>query len=85
MKTGETDPVPSPGSDTSAAEPARKWAEENAEAIASFNDYYEKNGSPLDDYSWVLQWWLIDNDEAIQPSDKRAGQHGLLLARYRNF
>jgi antitoxin CcdA len=26
------------------------WLEENAEAIASYNDYLEKNGLPLDEY-----------------------------------
>jgi len=33
-----------------AEERAARWKKENAEAIAAFNDYYEKNGSPLDEF-----------------------------------
>lgn len=29
---------------------AKQWMEENREAIDQFNDWYEKNGSPLDRY-----------------------------------
>lgn len=32
------------------SEAARKWQEENAEAIASWNDWVEKNGLPLEKY-----------------------------------
>lgn len=33
-----------------AAEKARKWREENAEAIQSSNEYVEKYGLPLEKY-----------------------------------
>ena len=33
-----------------AAEKARKWQEENAEAIQSSNEYVEKYGLPLEKY-----------------------------------
>lgn len=33
-----------------SAEKARKWKEENAEAIRSSNEYVEKHGLPLEKY-----------------------------------
>lgn len=32
------------------SEEAKKWLEENAEAIKSWNDWVEKNGLPLEEY-----------------------------------
>jgi hypothetical protein len=32
------------------SEEAKKWLEENAEAIKSWNDWVEKNGLPLQEY-----------------------------------
>jgi antitoxin CcdA len=32
------------------AEKARRWLEENREALLYFNQWYEENGNPLDEY-----------------------------------
>ncbi|WP_144159721.1 type II toxin-antitoxin system CcdA family antitoxin [Paraburkholderia sp. BCC1885] len=41
---------PSDGKPTGADEWATRWQKENAEAIACYNDYIEKNGLPLDEF-----------------------------------
>ena len=33
-----------------SSEKARRWREENADAIKSMNDWVDKNGLPLDEY-----------------------------------
>lgn len=39
-----------PRSDENTIEQARRWAEENADAIRCYNEYVEKNGLPLEEY-----------------------------------
>ncbi|WP_259460693.1 type II toxin-antitoxin system CcdA family antitoxin [Paraburkholderia sp. BL23I1N1] len=41
---------PSDVNATGADERAARWQKENAEAIACYNDYIEKNGLPLDEF-----------------------------------
>jgi len=85
--TGEKDFAPSPESDAGAAEQARKWAEENAQAIACYNDYIEKNGLPLADLDPAGQArrWLEENADAIQSSNDYVEKNGLPFSRYRKF